>query len=246
MEGTTIVEPAFSPIEKTVSFYTRNDFAILNNLLLGRWEDLWKSAFAAYQDNRGIMEEYESGVRAIKSEYDRKWLNCLKERLFDELDGEAKRRVIETARADIANLLNAMEPAREDLLLFRTAWIDTGFDAAGAYAYSAQYKAVPFTVGSVFNIETISSCSLTPYREEENVGSDFYRYEIHVPAGNSILRLDPFVTHNEEGEVLLPPMRCRASGIRSGGSPRRRGVIALDYLGPLSELGHSPADQTAG
>lgn len=224
---------SFTPIEKTVSFYTRNDFAILNDLLLGCWGSLWESARLAYRDNQGIIDEYESGVRTVGSDYDRKWLNCLKERLFDGLDDQVKHRVVDTAKSDIANILNAMAPAAKELLLFRTAWIDRDQDVIGAFAYSTQYKSLAFSAGSMIDIEIISSSSLAPYREDEDVGSDFYRYEIRVPAGNNVLPLDPYITHNEDGEVLLPPMRCRVTEIRGGTVGRCRGVIALEYLEQL-------------
>lgn len=53
-------ELTFSPIEETVSFYTRNDFAILNNLLLGRYDELWKYAAIAYQDNRVLLKSIKT------------------------------------------------------------------------------------------------------------------------------------------------------------------------------------------
>lgn len=220
----------FSPIEKAVSFYTRNDFAILNNLLLGNDDALWKYALIAYNDNRAILNEYENGERTIDSDYDIKWLNCLQERLIEHLDDEAKRRVINTAKKDISNLLRAMTPTKDNLLLFRTAWIDKDYDNC---AYSREYKALEFAVGSILEIKTISSYSLTPYRENDDVGSDFYRYEMFVPEGKNVLLLDQFVCHNEDGEVLLPPMKCKVIGIRNGESPRCRGIIELEYIEQL-------------
>lgn len=196
---------SFTPIEKTVSFYTRNDFAILNDLLLGHWESLWESARLAYRDNQGIIDEYESGVRTVGSDYNRKWLNCLKERLFDDLDDQAKHRVVDTARSDIANILNAMAPAVEELLLFRTAWIDRDQDVTGAFAYSTQYKSLAFSAGSMIDIEIISSCSLTPYREDEDVGSDFYRYEIRVPAGITSCPWTPLSPTTRTARFCFPP-----------------------------------------
>lgn len=226
--------PAFSPIEKTVSFYTRNDFAILNNLLLGNDDALWKYALAAYADNQGIVDEYAGGVRTISGEYDLKWLNCLKERLIERLDDEAKERIIATAKADISNILGAMEPAEKELSLFRTAWIDKKFDTGRAYAFSREYPAMEFAAGGVLEVRTISSWSVAPYREDEDVGSDFYRYEIRVPEGKRILQLDQFVCHNEDGEVLLPPMQCRVTGMRSGENGRCREIIELEYVAQLA------------
>ena len=230
-------ELAFSPIEKTISFYTRSDFAILNKLLTGDLDGLWNDAQLAYQDNQGIVDEYENGTRSIVSDYDIKWLACLKERLIHQLDDETKERIIATAKADISHILSTMAPAGEQLSLFRTAWIDKEYDAGGTYAYSRDYKAMEFTVGSVLEIETITSCSLTPYREDEDVGSDFYRYEICVPAGKNVLQLDGFVCHNEKNEVLLPPMRCKVTDIRNDSSKRCRKIIALEYMEQLPYKG---------
>lgn len=223
----------FSPIEKTVSFYTRNDFAILNSLLFGDYDALWKWALIAYQDNQAIINEYENGERTVNSDYDIRWMNCLKERLIEHLDDRAKRKIVDTAKGDISNILSAMAPAREELLLFRTAWIDQNYDVGGVYAYSREYRAVEFAIGGILEIKTISSYSLTPYREDEDVGSDFYRYEIRVPEGKNILTLDQFVCHNEDGEVLLPPMKCKVTGIRKGEDKRCRGIIELEYLEQL-------------
>ncbi len=222
----------FSPIEESVSFYTRNDFAIMNNLLTGRTEALWERALVAYEDNRCIIREYENGERTVDSDYDVKWLNILKKRLITELDEETKIRIVETAKRDIANLLNAMVPAEEDMHLYRTAWVEKEYEREAVYPYSLQYPAMDFRAGETAEIRIITSASLTPYREDEDVGSDFWRYEITVPQGKPVLPLDPFVCHNEEGEVLLPPMRCRITEIvpGEGGNPRYRGIIRLEYL----------------
>lgn len=223
----------FSPIEKTISFYTRNDFAILNSLLFGDHDTLWKWAWIAYQDNQAIINEYENGVRKVNSDYDVKWLNCLKERLIERMDDKAKRKIVDTAQSDILNILGAMTPTREKRLLFRTAWLDAKYAINGTYPYSREYKTMEFDVGDILEIKTISSYSFTPYRENEDIGSDFYRYEICVPEGKSILPLDQFVCHNEDGEVLLPPMKCKVMGIRKGGNERCRGIIELEYLEQL-------------
>lgn len=224
---------SFTPIEETISFYTRNDFAIMNHLLVGNFDDLWQYAMLAYGDNRGIIEEYETGVRSIHSDYDIKWLNALKKRLLNGLDDTAKETILKNAKEDIANILNAMYPAKGDMLLYRTAWIDRKITKENEHAYSREYKSLPLEVGNIFEVKTISSFSLAPYRENDNVGSDFYRYEIHVLSGMPILELDQFITHNEDGEVLLPPMRCKVVSIRDAQNPKCKGIIDLEYAGSL-------------
>ena len=228
---------SFTPLEESVSFYTRNDFAIMNQLLLGDFDGLWKTAMIAYGDNRGIVEEYERGERSIESDYDVKWLKCLKGRLLDGLDDRAKETILRNAKSDISNLLDGMRPAEENLFLYRTAWIDEEHALEKGFAYSREYKALQVEIGSIFEIRTITSCSRTPYREQEDVGSDFYRYEIRVPGGMPVLELDRFITHNEDGEVLLPPMKCRIAAIRDAQNPRCRGIIELEVLCPLERPG---------
>lgn len=223
----------FTPIEETISFYTRNDFAIMNHLLIGNLYDIWKFALLAYDDNRAIIEEYKSGVRSIDNDYDIKWLNALEKRIINALDDTAKETIIINAQEDVANILNAMYPAKNDMLLYRTAWIDKNAIKENEYAYSREYKTLPLEVGKVFEIKTISSYSLTPYRENDDVESDFYRYEIHVRNGLHILELDQFITHNEEGEVLLPPMRCKVVSMRDAANPKCKGIIVLEYIGAL-------------
>lgn len=220
----------FTPIEESISFYTRNDFAIINHLLVGNLDELWKDALLAYGDNRGILDEYEKGIRRVNGDYDIKWKNSLRKRLFQDLDDAAKEMIIKNAESDIRNILKAVYPAPKDMLLYRTAWIDREYAATNRFPYSREYKAMPFEVGSILEIKIISSYSLTPYREDDDVGSDFFRYELRVPCGMPILELDQFVTHNEEGEVLLPPMKCRVVDIRSSEHSTCKGIIELEYI----------------
>lgn len=225
---------SFTPLEETISFYTRNDFAILNCLLTENYEELWKNALLAYYDNQGIIDEYASGERIVESDYDVKWLSCLKKRIITELDEKTKAVILKNAKDDIKNILGAMQPARENMQLCRTAWIDDRYTRSGEIAYSREYRSMSFDVGNTLEIKIISSCSVAPYREDEDVGSDFYRYEVAVPGGLPVLELDRFPTHNEDGEVLLPPMKCRVTGVRSSPTPRCRGIVEIEYFEALN------------
>lgn len=226
----------FTPLEESISFYTRNDFAIMNHLMTGNFKDIWKYALLAYEDNQGIIQEYETGIRVIDCDYAIKWLNALRKRTLVELDNLAKERIIQTAKADIENILGAMYPAQEEMLLYRTAWIDRSVTKETEVAYSREYSNLQVEVGSVFEINAISSFSITPYREDEEVGSDFYRYELHVPHGIKVLELDHFITHNEDGEVLLPPMRYKVVHMRNASNPNCKGIIEIDCISSLKEI----------
>ncbi len=226
--------PQFTPLEESISFYTRNDFAIMNHLLIHNYDDLWAYAMPAYQDNQGILDEYRCGVRTVGSEYEVKWINSLQKRLVDGLNDTTKQIIVENAKRDISNILGAMSPASDDITLFRTAWIDEAACSADQYPYSREYKALELKPDCLVELGIISSFSLTPYRENDNVGSDFYRYEISVRCGQPVLELDQFITHNEDGEVLLPPMKCRVLDIRESEDARCKGIIRLEYLEQLS------------
>lgn len=167
------------------------------------------------------------------NDYDIKWLNSLKKRILNGLDDREKERILQNAKEDIANILGVMYPAKEDLVLYRTAWIDDKIKAKNECAYSRDYKTQPLVCGGVFEIKTLSSYSRTPCRENADVGSDFYRYELRISAGMPILKLDQFVTHNEEGEVLLPPMRCKVIGMRSSQIPKCGGIFDLVHIDSL-------------
>ncbi len=224
---------SFTPLEESISFYTRNDFAIMNSLLVGNYDAVYGWAGVAYGDNQGILDEYASGMRTVSTDYDRKWINSLKKRLIGELDEEAKKLVVENAKNDLKNILTAMSPSGKKLHLYRTAWINKSRCPENKFSYSREYLAIDLEIGSTVDIKTISSFSLTPYREEEDVGSEFYRYEITIPEGSPVLELDRFETHNEDGEVLLPPMRCRVESITSSNIRNCRGIIKLRFESEL-------------
>lgn len=224
---------SFTPLEETINFYTRNDFAIINHYLIDNFDVLWKYAWIAYEDNRIILEDYEKGIRSVDSDYDIKWQNSLKKRLINQLDDAAKDAIIKNAKNDIANIKEALYPSKRDMLLYRTAWIDREHAVKNSFPYSREYKALSFDIGSILEIRIISSYSLTPYREDDDVGSDFFRYEMRVPCGMPVLELDSFVTHNEEGEVLMPPMVCEVVNIRSSKHSACKGIIELEYIKPL-------------
>ena len=220
----------FSAIEETISFYTRNDFAIINCLLTDNIDDLWDSALVAYNDNQGILKEFEEGVRKITSLYDKKWIHILQGRLIEKLDDDAKERIIRTAHNDISNIFSAMNPAGETLKLYRTAWVSDSIVTDHVYPYAHQHQSLLLETGTVTEIKIISSTSLTPYREDDEIACDYYRYEILVPKNGLVLKLDQFECHNEEGEVLLTPMKCKVNHIHPSDKKRCRGIIELEYL----------------
>lgn len=205
-------------LEETIFFYTRNNYLIINNLLCGNMNHLWEVAEIVNNDSKGMLKEHEDGVRTLDSKIIKRYQN----RIYEKLDDEAKAKILTIAKDDIANILNAMKPTRKKIVLYRTIWHVRIGDILPCY-----------NVNDIVEFKIISSTSCTPYRED--AGHDFYRYEITVPPNGSILELDQFdrFVRNEEGEVLLPPVKCKVKNVRNNDNEKCRGIIELEYIEKL-------------
>jgi hypothetical protein len=197
-------------LEEKIFFYTRNDYLIINNLLCGNIDRLWRVAEIVNNDSKGVLKEYEDGIRT----FDKKSIERYQRRIYKILDDEAKRKILTIARNDISNIFSAMKPIKRKIVLYRNVRIE---DAPSR-----------FDVDDIVEFKIISSTSAVPF----NPDYDFYRYEITVPKNGFILELDQFESfiRNEDSEILLPPMRCKIKKTRSGDSEGCKGVIELEYL----------------
>lgn len=207
-------------LEETIFFWSRNDYLIINNLLVGNMNHLWEVSEIVNGDSKGMLKEHEDGVRAL----DEKSIERYQNRIYEKLDDEVKVKIIKTAKNDISNILNAMEPVKNEIMFYRTVWYVRTGD-------------IVYNVNDIVDFKIISSASVTPYME--NAGHDFYRYEITIPKNGFILELDqfpPFI-RNEDGEVLLPPMKCKVKNIRKGDkavpNEKCRGIIEFEYIEKL-------------
>jgi len=205
-------------LKDTIFFYTRNDYLIINNLLCGNMEQLWEFAEISNGDSKCVLQEHKDGKRKL----DRKSIRRYKNRIHETLDDSAKAKILATAKNDISNILGAMKRAGKQMLLYRM--IPVGDPLRPVSVLSS------YSINDTIEFKNISSTSVKPYRED--AGFDFYRYEITVPRGNPVLKLDQFnhVIRNEDGEVLLPPMKCRVTSIRDSDNENCKGIIALEYL----------------
>jgi len=209
-------------LEETLYFYTRNDYLIINNLLNGNVDFIWEVvAEMVIGDNIGVLKEHYAGERPP---FDDRTIGWLKRRIWEQIDDAARADILKIAKNDIANILNAMKPTKNDIVLYRTARIGDGFRPNCSFVCC---------IGDVMDFKNISSTCVKP-GWEENSGCEFYRYEITVPEGGLVLELDQFDCHNEDGEVLLSPMRCRVTNVRGSDNEKCKGVVELEYLERLS------------
>jgi len=211
----------FTDIEETVYFWTRNDSSIISNVLLGNLEGAYKRAELAIGDNKAILQEYADGVRKAGSYFgdplDYKMIASLKTRLFENLDDNTKKeKILEIAKKDISNIFNEMQPAKNEIMLYRSEWTE---------------EIRNYNIGDMCEFNDILSTCITPYKEDTNY--NFYRYEITIPKNGLMLELDQFECHNEDGEVLLPPMKCRVRNIRHSDNEKCKGIVELEYVEKL-------------
>lgn len=214
-------------LEETLYFYTRNDYLIINNLLNGNMDLLWEVANIVIKDNVGVLRQHYNGERPP---FDDKTIAWLKNRIWEKLDNKAKAEILEIAKSDIMNILNAMKPTKNSITLYRIIIID---DSGSRRPYT---KSLSHNIGDIVEFKHISStCINSGYENnmgsEEKAGYEFYRYEIRIPENGFVLELNPLC---QENEVLLPPMKCKVTNIRcDSGNERCRGVIELKYMEKL-------------
>lgn len=202
-------------LEETIYFYTRNDYLIINNLLCGNMNHLWEVAEMVNHESINMLKEHEDGIRTL----DLKSIARYQNRIYEKLDEEAKAKILTIAVDDISIIIGSMKPAKNPMKLYRTVWYARIGDVLKCYKVN---DIVEFTI--------ISSTSITPYRED--AGFEFYRCEITVPKNGLVLELDTFdcFVRNEDGEVLLPPMKCKVNNIRKSDYEKCISIIELEYI----------------
>lgn len=197
-------------LEETIFFYTRNDYLIVNNLLCGNMNRLWQVAEIVNNDSKGVLKEHEDGERTLDEKSIRRYQN----RIYEKLDNEAKRKILKIAKEDISNILGAMEPLKNPTTFYR----------------NVRTSDVPphCDLNDVVEFKIISSTSIVPFDPDY----EFYRYEIHIPENGLVLELNKFdyFIRNEDGEILLPPMKCRIKNIRNTNIKNCKGVLELECL----------------
>jgi hypothetical protein len=218
---------ADAKLEETLYFYTRNDYLIINNLLSGNMDFMWEVANIVIKDNIDVLREHYNGERPP---FDDKTIAWLKSRIWEKLDNKAKAEILEIAKNDIMNILNAMKPIKNEITFYRIIIID---DDGSRRPYT---KSLSHNIGDIVEFKHLSSACINPgYEEttgqEEKTDYEFYRYEISLPKNGFVLELNPLC---QENEVLLPPMKCRITNIRrDSGNEKCRGIVELEYMEKL-------------
>ena len=229
-------------LEETIYFWLRSDYHILSNLLRGKMNNLWKGAEISNENTKWMLEAFEDGRVSL----DEKEIVRYKNRVYEKLDDEAKADIIKIAKIDIANILNAMKPTKKEMLLYRTIYCER----EGHYNF--HYDIKDYDIDDIVEFKFISSTAIAPFLEDkvddnvpysewlnENLEREFYRHEIIVPENGFVLALDEHEEYSqrwwENGEALLPPMKCRVKNMREGKNEKCKGIIEFEYLERLPD-----------
>jgi hypothetical protein len=197
-------------LEDTIFFYTRNDYLIVNNLLCGKMKHLWQVSEMVNNDSKGVLQEHKDGERTL----DKKSIERYLSRIYEKLDNKAKAKIIKIAKNDIDNILSAMKPTENKIVVYRNVRIDDSLPH--------------YDLNDIVKFKIISSTSSVPF----NPNYEHYRYEITIPKNGFILELDQFDSfiRNEDGEILLPPMKCKVKNTRNNNDKNCKKIIELEYL----------------
>jgi hypothetical protein len=79
---------------------------------------LWQYIRRMLDDNARVLREHEQGLRPPLDDKT-ETVARLKSRIYGELDEDARAKIVKIARNDIANILDAMEPASGATKLYR-------------------------------------------------------------------------------------------------------------------------------
>jgi len=197
-------------LEETIFFYTRNDYLIVNNLLCGNMDRIWQVAEIVNNDSMSVIKEHEDGERVL----DKKSVGRYKNRIYEKLDDETKIKILKIAKNDISNILSAMKPIKNKIVVYRNVRINDVL--------------LNYDLNDIVEFKIISSTSTAP----SDPDYAFYRYEITIPKNGFVLMLDQFdsFVRNEDGEILLPPMKCKIINTRNNDNENCKGIIEIEYL----------------
>lgn len=205
--------------KESIYFYLGNYYLLVNSVMWGNFINIDKKMGIIISDGIGVMEEAKAmGLEkrwGLPTKEAKERFEAYKKRCPSNLTQEAKEQMLKIAQKDIVNILSAMKPLDEDLVLFR--------NVEKKFAKSESAKEI--------DLLGLNSCSLNLHKpENEQYGSvDCVIYKIIVPKGTPALRLDKMPElRNEEDEVILPPIKCEVI-------EKQEDITTLKVLEPLNK-----------
>ncbi len=202
---------------ESLFFYTRNDYLIVNNLLLDNLANIEHLMQVVNQDYEWMIEEMKNDPAkrlGLKKELADEVYTWYQQRYQNKID---VKKTLERAREDIKNLRKLCAPSTENKVLYRniksTHFSD--FENKKEYNYSA--------FASCLNKSTDVIYSYGPKDK-------YIELVINVSQGFPIIDLDKlpeFVT-NEKGEVILPPFSATIKSIKKSNQPKSVAVVELE------------------
>ncbi|MBR4270729.1 MAG: hypothetical protein IKQ31_03540 [Clostridia bacterium] len=202
---------------ESLFFYTRNDYLIVNNLLLDNLANIEHLMQVVNQDYEWMIEEMKNdpakrlGLEKSLAEEVYKWYQ---QRYQTKIDVD---NTLSRAKEDIKNLQKLCVPTSQKKVLYRNIKSThlSDFENKKVYNYPA--------FASCLNKSTDVIYSYGPKDK-------YIELVINVPQEFPIIDLDKlpeFVT-NEEGEVILPPFSATIKSIKKSNQPKCVAVVELE------------------
>ncbi len=202
---------------ESVFFYTRNDYLIVNNLLINNLDNIANLMEVVNKDYGGMLAEMKEdpskrlGLEKELAEAVYKWYQQRYQTTIDV------KKTLERARDDIKNLQKLLKPAEQAMTLYR----NIKSKHFGDFENKTQY-----------NYQGLASCLKASSDIIYSYGpkDKYLQLKINIPKGFPIIDIDkmPKFVQNEEGEVILSPFTATIKSIKKSNQPKCDWCIELD------------------
>ena len=207
--------------EESLFFYARNDYLIINNLLVDNVEKAIGGYKLAYQDGHAMMKE------ALDVGFDKRWgvskeqgqeiFDWYKKRYPAILDEQTIQTAIERAFDDFKNIVDCMSLSTDNMVLYRNI--------------NTEHALKDYIIGQKIELKTLLSTSINIYEKSFWGQKTFERYILNIPKGTPMVimsTLPQYIT-NEADEVLLPPMEVEIKNVKDGYGNCQK-IVELNFV----------------
>ena len=207
-------------LKHLLRFYTGADYLIINALLWGNKSDLEQGIKAVHWNNTGVISEAKEMTPEVRfgvsKEEGQRLLDAYICRTPDLLTKATMAEIINTAISDIYSICNHMQPATEEILLYRNV--------------EEKYAIKNPVAGSLVDLKGITSTSTTGQEIDYGNGHKITccKYVIKVPIGIPMLVVEN--DYRNENEVILPPMQYRVVDVCEDEVCKRLNLDAIKTL----------------
>lgn len=207
--------------KESLFFYARNDYLIINNLLVDNVEKATEGYKLAYQDGRGMIQEaLDVGVGkrwGVSGELGQEIFDWYQKRYPDALNEQMIQAALERAASDFQNIMSCMSPSNENMVLYRNI--------------STEHALKNYVLGQKVKFQTLLSTSVNVYEKSFWGQKAFERYVLRIPKGTPLIKMStlPKYITNEEDEIILPPLEMEIKNAKEGHGDCQK-IVEMDFV----------------